>query len=199
MTEPVSGLRTLIELPPSAPPPVEDIHRRVAARRRRRRVSQAALAGAAVVLAGVAVVPLGEQGSDAPTQVVAAATGLPEVARAPASGSTLVLQADENCAYLRWVDAQPADPPVAGGCGTRTRDHSVQAFGPPVVVGDGSTAAILSGGPAMVRFSAHLADGQTIEGPLAAYGWGVVVAESRIVGVSGVDARGLPVPEWVVP
>ena len=198
MTEPVSGLRTLVELPPSVPPPVEDIHRRVAVRRRRRQVSRAALAGVAVVLAGVAVVPLLEQRSDAPTQVVAAATGLPEVARAAASGSTLVLQADENCAYLRWVDAQPADPPVAGGCGTRTRDHSVQTFGPPVVVGDGSTAAILSGGPAMVRYSAHLADGRAVEGLLAG-GWGVVVADSRIVGVSGIDARGLPVPEWVVP
>lgn len=198
MTESVSDLRTLVDLPPSAPPPVEEIHRRVVTRRRRRRVSHAALAGIAVMVAGVAVVPLVERPSDAPTQVVAAATGLPEVARSPAGSSTLVLQADQDCAYLRWVDAQPADPPVAGRCGTRTRDHSVQTFGPPIVVGDGVIAAILSGGPSMTRYSAHLADGRTIEGTLGAGGWALVVADGRIVGLSGIDARGHSVPEWIV-
>ena len=198
MTEPLSGLRTLVELPPSAPPPVEGLHRRVVARRRRRRVSQAALAGIAVVVAGVAVVPLVERPSDAPTRVIAAAPGLPEVARATAGGSTLVLQASRDCAYLRWADAQPADPPVAGGCGTRTRDHSVQTFGPPVLMGDGVTAVILSGGPSMARFSARLADGRTVEGPLSSEGWAMVVADSRVAGVSGVDVQGLPVPEWIV-
>jgi hypothetical protein len=195
LTEPVSALRTLVELPPSAPPPIEDLHRRVAARRRRRRVSQTALAGVAMALAGVAIVPLVERPSDGPTQVVA---GLPEVGRAPAGGAVLVLQSDQDCAYLRWGDARAADPPVAGGCGGRTRDHAVQTFGPPVAVGDGLTAAILSGGPSMARYSARLADGRTVEGSLGAGGWAVVVADSRIVGVSGVDAQGLAVPEWIV-
>ena len=118
--------------------------------------------------------------------------------RAPAGGSTLVLQADQDCAYLRWGDARPADPPVAGGCETRARDHSVQTFGPPVVVGGGLTAAILSGGPSMARYSARLADGRTVDGSLGAGGWAVVVAGSPVVGVSGIDARGFPVPEWIV-
>lgn len=198
MTEPVLGLRTLVELPPSAPPPVEDLHRRVAARRRSRRVSVAALAGAAAVVVGVAVVPLVEGPSDAPTQVVAAATGLPEVARAPASGSTLVLEAGQDCAYLRWADAQPGDRPLAGGCGARTPGHFVETFGPPVLVGDGLTAAILHGGPSMARFSARLADGRAVDGSLGTDGWAMVVADGRIVGVSGIDRQGLPVPEWIV-
>ena len=161
-------------------------------------MSNAALAGFAVVVAALAGVPLLERSSESPTQVVAAAPGLPEVERAPASGSMLVLHADQHCAYLRWAEAQPADPPVAGGCGTRTRDHAVQMFGAPVAVPGGLTAAIVSGGPSMARYSARLADDRTVEGRLSADGWAMVVADSRIVGVSGVDARGLPVPEWIV-
>ena len=153
------------------------------------------MAGVAVALAGVAVVPLLGRPPDAPTQVVA---GLPEVARATANGATLVLEADQDCAYLRPVDARPADPPLAGGCGARTKDHSVQTFGPPVAVRDGVTAVILSGGPSMARYSARLADGRIVEGSLSAGGWAVVVADSRIVGVSGIDTQGHPVPEWIV-
>ena len=101
MTEPLSALHTLAELPPSSPPPIEDVRRRVATRRRRRHTLRTTLAGVAVVLAGAAVVPLVDRQSDNSTQVVTAATGLPKVAQAPASGSTLVLVADQNCAYLR--------------------------------------------------------------------------------------------------
>ena len=198
MTEPASRLCTLVEFPPSAPPPVEDLHQRVAARRRLRRLSRGALAGVATVLAGVAVVPLVDRGSDAPAQIIAAAPALPEVAQAPAGGSTLVLQADQDCAYLRWAHAQPGDPPLAGGCEAGPAGHSVQTLAKPVAVSAGTTAAILRGGPSMARFSARLADGRTVEGPLGAGGWAVVVADGRIVGVSGIDHIGLPVPEWIV-
>ncbi|MDQ4089556.1 MAG: hypothetical protein M3163_04530 [Actinomycetota bacterium] len=76
--------------------------------------------------------------------------------------------------------------------------HSIQALRLPVVVGDNLTAAILHGGPSMTRFVAHLTDGRTVEGSLGAHGWAVVVADGRIVGVSGIDVRGLAVPEWIV-
>jgi hypothetical protein len=130
--------------------------------------------------------------------VVAAAPGLPEAGRAPAGGSTRVLAGDQDCAYLRWADAQPGDPPLAGGCGGPEPGHSVQAFRPPVVVGDNLTAAILHAGPSMTRFVGHLADGRSVEGSIGAHGWAVVVADGRIVGVSGIDVRGLPVPECFV-
>jgi len=198
LTEPASRLRTLVEVPPSAPPPVESLHQRVATRRRRRRASRAALAGVAVAVTGVAVIPLADRRTDAPTRVVTAAPALPEVAQAPAGGATLVLQADQDCAYLRWAHARPADPPLTGGCGAEPVGHSVRALGKPVPVSAGTTAAILRGGPSMARFSARLADGRTVEGALAAGGWAVVVADGRIVGVSGIDIRGLPVPEWIV-
>jgi hypothetical protein len=194
LTEPLHALRTLVELPQAAPPPVEDLRRRVTARSRRRHAVRATLAGVAVVLAGVAVVPLIDRPSEESTQVVAAATGLPEVAQAPADGSTLVLVADQNCAYLRW---QGENTTLGGGCATGAADHSVQTFGAPVQVGD-QTATILRGGPAMARYSARLADGRTIDGVLGAHGWAVVVTDGRMVGVSGFDAQGLGVPEWIV-
>lgn len=198
MTEPLYGLRTLVELPPSAPPPVEDLRRRAAARHRRRRMSHVSLAGVAVVLAGVAVVPLVDRPSDAPTQVVAAATGMSEVARASAGGSTLVLQADDDCAYLRWAGAQPGDAALAGGCGAPPTTHFVETFGAPVQVSGELTAAILHAGPSIARFSVRLADDRTIEGAMGAHGWALVVADGPIVGVSGIDPEGQPVPEWVV-
>lgn len=185
MTDPLYGLHTLLELPPSQPPPVEGLRRRVEARRRRRRVTRSSLAGAAVVLAGVAAVPLVDRPSDDPTQVVAAATGSP----------TLALEADKDCAYLRL---RAGDPPLAGGCPAGPPDHSVQTYWPAVPVGDGSNATIVRGGPAMARFVARLADGRTVEGALGAHGWALVVTDGRLVGVSGVDGQGHPVPEWIV-
>jgi len=198
LTEPASHLRTLVEVPPSAPPPLGDLHQRVATRRRRRRMSQAALAGIALVVTGVAALPLVDRPTAVPTQVVTAAPALPEVAQAPAGGATLVLQADQDCAYLRWAHAQPGDPPLAGGCGAEPVGHSVQMFGRPVAVSAGTTAAILRGGPSMARYSARLADGRKVDGALATGGWAVVVVDGRIAGVSGIDVRGLPVPEWIV-
>jgi hypothetical protein len=177
---------------------VEDLRRRVAGRRRRRHSLHAALAGVALVMAAAAVLPLLDRPSDAPTRVVAAATGLPEVGRAPAGGSTVVLAGDRHCAYLGWSDARPGDPPLAGGCGGPEPGHSVQTFRSPVDIGDNLTAAILHAGPSMTRFVAHLDDGRTVEGSIGAHGWAVVVADGRIVGVSGIDVRGLPVPEWIV-
>ena len=184
MTEPLHALRTLVELPPSAPPPVEVLRRRVAARRRRRGTLRAGLAGVAAVLAGVAVVPLVDRPSDSSTQVVAAAT--------PANGSTLVLVADQNCAYLRSQDAT-----LGGGCATRPTDHFVETFGAPVQVGNQS-ATIVRGGPMMARYSARLADGRTVDGALGPHGWAMVVTDGHIVGVSGFDAQGHGVPEWIV-
>jgi hypothetical protein len=194
LTEPLSARHALAELPLSSPPPVEDLRRRVVTRRRRRHTLRATLAGVAVVLAGVAVVPLFDRPSDNASQVVAAATGLPEVAQASASGSTLVLVADANCAYLRWLGE---DTTLGGGCATGFAGHSVQTFGVPVEVGD-RTATILRGGPAMARYSARLADGRTVDGALGAHGWAMVVTDGRIVGVSGFDAQGFGVPEWIV-
>ena len=194
MTEPLSALRTLAELPPSSPPPVEELRRRVAVRSRRRHTLRATMAGVTVVLAGAVVVPLVDRPSDDATQVVAAATGLPEVAQAPASGATLVLVADANCAYLRW---QGEDTTLGGGCATGPTAHAVQTFGAPVEAG-AQTAVILRGGSAMARYSARLADGRTVDGALGAHGWAMVVTDGRMVGVSGFDAQGHGVPEWIV-
>lgn len=185
MTDPMHGLRTLVDLPASPPPPVEGLRRRAETRRRRRRLVRSSMVGVAAVLAGVAVVPLVDRPPDAPTQVVAAATG-----------ATLALESDEDCAYLRLG---AGDPPLAGGCPTDPPNHSVRTYWPAAPLGNGSNATIVRGGPSMARFVARLADGRTVEGDLGAHGWALVVTDGRIAGVSGIDTRGLPVPEWIVP
>ena len=199
MTEPAEGLLALAEHPSATPAPLEELRRRVAGRRRRRRALQSAMAGVAVVVVGVVATPLVDRPSDAPTQVVAAPgvpeASLTEVARASASGSTLLLVADQDCAYLRWLDAES---PLAGGCATHPTGHFVETFGQPVLVSDNVTAAILRAGPSMARFSARLADGRTTTGAMSADGWALVVADGRIVGVSGIDTHGRSVPEFVV-
>ncbi len=134
-------------------------------------------------------------------------TDLPEVARTAASGSTLLLVAGQNCAYLRWVDAQmslPGYQPLAGACdGARPTGTTIETFGQPVLVGRGpgstqSTVVILRSGAAVSRISARLADGRTVPVPIGADGWGVVAGDGRIVAVTGIDAQGRSLPETLV-
>lgn len=132
--------------------------------------------------------------------------GLPEVARTSASGSTLVLVGGQNCAYLRWADAQtslPSYQPLAGGCGTRPGGTFIETFGPPVPVMRGpdsqpSSVVIFRMGPDLARLSARLADGRTVNASIGADGWGLVASEGRIVAVSGTDTQGRAVPETLV-
>ena len=124
--------------------------------------------------------------------------GLPEVARTAASGSTLVLSAGRDCAYLRWVDSPPSLPgsqPLAGVCGTRPTGTSIETFGNPVRAMRGpdtelSTVVMFRSGPGLARFSARLADGRTVPASIGADGWGLVASEGRIVAVSGMDPQG---------
>lgn len=133
-------------------------------------------------------------------------SGLPEVARTSASGSTLVLVAGQDCAYLRWADAQTSLPgyqPLAGGCGTRPSGTVIETFGQPVLVMRGpgtqpSTVVIFRTGPNLARFSARLADGRTVNASIGIDGWGLVASDGRIVGVSGVDTQGRAVAETLV-
>ena len=133
-------------------------------------------------------------------------SGLPEVARTPASGSTLVLVAGKDCAYLRWADAQtslPSYQPLAGGCGTRPSGTFIETFGQPVLVMRGpdtqpSTVVIFRAGPGLARLSARLADGRTVNASIGADGWGLVATGGRIVAVSGIDVQGRAVPETLV-
>jgi hypothetical protein len=133
-------------------------------------------------------------------------SGLPEVARTGASGSTLVLVAGKDCAYLRWADAQtslPSYQPLAGGCGTRPSGTFIETFGQPVIAMRGpdtqpSTVVIFRTGPSLARVSARLADGRTVNASLGADGWGLVASDGRIVAVSGVDTQGRAVPETLV-
>lgn len=46
----------------------------------------------------------------------------------------------------------------------------------------------------MSRFSARLADGQTVDGALGTHGWAMVVTDGRIVGVSGSTPEGSACP-----
>jgi hypothetical protein len=132
--------------------------------------------------------------------------GLPVVARTSASGSELVLVAGQNCAYLRWADAQTSLPgyqPLAGGCGTRPSGTFIETFGQPVIVMRGpdtqpSTVVIFRTGPNLARFSARLADGRSVGASIGLDGWGLVASDGRIVGVSGTDTQGRAVPEQLV-
>jgi len=132
--------------------------------------------------------------------------GMSEVARASAAGSTLVLVAGGNCAYLRWADAQTSLPgyaPLAGGCGTRPEGTFIETIGQPVPVTrgpgtDGFSVTILRSGPSVAHVSARLADGRTVPASIGTEGWALVAADGRIVAVSGIDVQGRSVPETLV-
>ncbi|MGH9264195.1 MAG: hypothetical protein ACRD1D_05830 [Acidimicrobiales bacterium] len=132
--------------------------------------------------------------------------GLPEVARAAASGSTVVLVAGRDCAYLRWVDAQrslPSYQPLAGACGTRQRGTTIEAFGSPVMLRRApgtvdSMAVIFRAGPDVDQVSVRLADGRRLPGVIGAEGWGVAVGEGRIVSITGVATGGRSLGETFV-
>jgi hypothetical protein len=132
--------------------------------------------------------------------------GMGEVARASASGSTLVLVAGRDCAYLRWVDAQPSLPgyqPLAGACGTRPAGTTIETFGQPVLVMRGpdttaSTVTMFRAGAGVARFSARLADGRVVPASIGTDGWGLVASDGRIVAVNGTDTKGRSVPETLV-
>ena len=135
-----------------------------------------------------------------------AEAGLPEVARTAASGSTLVLVAGSNCAYLRWFDAQPELPsyePLAGGCSPRPSGTFKENLGGavPVMRGPGaapSTVVMIRMGTQVRRVSARLADGATVPAAVGTDGWALVAAPGRIVALTGIDAQGRPVPEVLV-
>jgi hypothetical protein len=132
--------------------------------------------------------------------------GLPEVARAAASGSTVVLAAGQDCAYLRWVDAQrflPGYQPLAGTCGKRPRGTTIETFGSPVPLRRApgtadSMAVIFRAGTDVRQVSVRLADGRSVQGAVGTDGWGVVAAEGRIVSITGFDGAGRTVGETFV-
>ena len=132
--------------------------------------------------------------------------GLPEVARATASGMMLVLVAGQDCAYLRPLNAQPSQPgyqPLGGACGPRPAGSTITAIGQPVpVVGppdtERSLVAIFRSGPSIARFTARLTDGRTVSPAIGTDGWALVVGASKIVAVSGVDTQGRALPEQLV-
>ena len=116
--------------------------------------------------------------------------GLPEVARTAASGWTLVLVAGQDCAYLRWVDAQPSAQgyqPLAGGCAKRPTGTTVETFAAPVTVrrpaAADSTVVIFRAGPGVTRLTARVADGRSVPAVVGTDGWGVVASDGRIVAV----------------
>jgi hypothetical protein len=133
-------------------------------------------------------------------------SGLPEVARTAASGSTLVLVAGQDCAYLRWVDAQtslPSYQPLAGGCAKRPAGTAIETFGQPVLVMRGpdsqpSTVVLMRTGTSVARVTARLADGGTVPASIGLDGWALVASTGRVVAVSGVDVQGRAIPETMV-
>lgn len=132
--------------------------------------------------------------------------GLPEVARVPASGSTLLLVAGSDCAYLRWVDSQttlPGYQPLGGACGTRPAGTATVVLGGALLVMRGpdtapSTVAIFRAGAQVRKVSARLADGRSVPATVGVDGWGLVASDGRLVALTGVDASGRPVPEQLV-
>ena len=135
-----------------------------------------------------------------------AEAGLPEVARATAGGSTLVLVAGQDCAYLRPLDAQPSQPgyqPLGGACGPRPAGSTVTAIGQPIpVMGppgtDRSVVTMFRSGTSIARFTARLADGRTVSPAIGTDGWALVVGPGTVLAVSGIDTRGQAVPEQLV-
>ena len=132
--------------------------------------------------------------------------GLPEVARFAAGGSTLVLVAGSNCAYLRWVDAQPELPghqPLTGGCTPRPSGTGMEDLNGalPVIRVPGmtpSTVVMIRIGTQVREVSARLADGATVAATIGVDGWALVAAPGRIVALTGTDAAGQPVPAVLV-
>ncbi len=114
--------------------------------------------------------------------------------------------AGQDCAYVRWVDAQTSLPgyqPLAGACGTRPAGTTIQALGRPTLIMRGpgtepSTVLIFRYGPSVARVTARLADGRSVPMAPAVDGWGIVAADGRAVALSGVDIRGGSVPEQLV-
>ena len=132
--------------------------------------------------------------------------GLPEVARTAAGGTTLLLVAGQDCAYLRPLDAQPSQPgyqPLGGGCGARPAGSAIAAIGQPIaVIGppgtDRSVVTILRAGPSIARFTARLADGRTVSPAIGTDGWAVAAGAGKVVAVSGIDTQGRAVPEQLI-
>jgi len=135
-----------------------------------------------------------------------AEAGLPEVARTTASGTTLVLVAGQDCAYLRPVEAQPSQPgyqPLGGACGASPAGSTIAAIGQPIpVMGppgtERSTATIFRSGPSIARFTARLADGRTLSPAIGTDGWAVVAGAGTVVAVTGTDTQGRAGPEQLV-
>lgn len=134
-----------------------------------------------------------------------AEAGLPVVARAAAAGSEVVLVAGQDCAYLRWIDAQTAQPgyaPLAGACLARPAATAIAAA-PPVIAmrgpdTDPATVTILRSGPSIARFTARLADGKAAPVSIGTDGWAVVASTGRVVAVTGIDTQGRTLAEQVV-
>lgn len=132
--------------------------------------------------------------------------GLPEVARATASGMTLVLVAGYDCAYLRPLDAQVSQPgylPLGAACGPRPAGAGIAAIGQPIaVVGppgtEPSTVTMVRAGPSIARLTARLADGRTASPAIGTDGWAVVAGAGPVVAAGGTDTAGRAVPEQPV-
>jgi len=72
----------------------------------------------------------------------------------------------------------------------------VLLMGPPGTTD--STGVIFRAGPQVRSVTAQLVDGRSVPAVLGADGWGLAVADGRIVALAGVDTAGRPVPEVFV-
>lgn len=178
----------------------------------------ARLAEAETIAAGIRLVRTGDPSVRPPPPPVGsrpglpagplpvAEAGLPEVARAPAAGSQVVLVAGQDCAYLRWVDAQPSLPtsqPLAGACLARPAATAITAAGPAVLAmrgpdADPSIVTVFRSGPSIASFTARLADGKAAAVSVGADGWAIVAGTSRAVAVTGTDIQGRAIAEQMV-
>ena len=179
----------------------------------------ARLAEAEAIAAGVRVVPAATGSARSNPPPPGSRPGLPggplpvpeeemsEVVRATTTNrSTLAVVAARDCAYLRPADVDPGiqiSQVLTGACGSRPGGTGVEAAGAAVMLRGGpgttdSTGVIFRVGPQVRSVTARLVDGRSVPAALGTDGWGLAVADGRIVALTGVDVAGRPVPETLL-
>lgn len=170
MTEPVEGLRELVDVPSSPPEPIEELRRRVGERRRRRAGRRVAVAGIGALVAMIAAVPLVHRASEGPTRVAAGP------AAGPGETSTT--------AALEFVAGQPIhsriDVPVPSGWVTLLVDGDRRLVGTRPLSEPDRALAVLARNDA--AFAAFPADGVV-----------VVVGMDPLQAKYGTDWDGTPI------
>ncbi len=169
----------------------------------RLREAEAVAASIRLVGAGGTAPPAPPAGSASGAS--AAPQALKEVARAGTGPSSVVLEADADCAYFRPAGSQPhqqGHDRLGGGCGTRPAPGAIATIGSAVLVwGEPGTApssaTAMRVGPDVKSVSARTADGRTFPAALGATGWGVAVGPGRIVGLTAIDSAGRQTESFV--